>query len=76
MAKKSPSKRLLSICIRLTRKFFPNQIQSTLATLYEEYASASASEGEYEFWHKCARASENLSKGMEKWLYEIEDEEA
>lgn len=75
MAQKSLNTRLLNACIQLTRKFFPNQIQAALGQLYEEYAVASKTEGEYEYWYKCSRASQNLSQGMEKWLDECEDEE-
>ena len=67
---------LVSIVVRLTRKFSPDVIQGELARIYEEYSVAGDSEAEVEFWLKCSRASHNLSSGMNKWAHEmIEDME-
>ena len=65
---------LVSVVVRLTRKFSPDVIQGELARIYEEYSVAGESEPEVEFWLKCSRASHNLSSGMNKWAHEmIED---
>ena len=65
---------LVSVVVRLTRKFSPDVIQGELARIYEEYSVAGTSEPEVEFWLKCSRASHNLSSGMNKWAHEmIED---
>lgn len=70
-SKKSKEQRLASIVNRLTRKFSPDMIQAELARVYEEYSIASTTEPEVEFWFKCARASRNLSSGMNKWGHDM-----
>lgn len=74
MAKKSPYTKLERIVIRLTRKFSPDDVQAALAKVYEEYSIASMTEPEVEFWLKCARASRNLSSGMNKWFHDAMEE--
>jgi hypothetical protein len=74
MAKKTSAQKLKSIIVRLTRKFSPDVVQLELSKVYEEYSIASQTEQEIEFWFKCARASKNLSGGMNKWAHDmIED---
>lgn len=68
--KKSPYTKLERIVIRLTRKFNPDDVQAALAKVYEEYSIASTTEAEVEFWLKCAKASRNLSSGMNKWFHD------
>jgi len=69
-----PEERLQRVVNRLIRKFRPDQIQHALGNVYEEYSVGSPTEAEVDFWLKCARASRNLSSGMDKWLYEMVEE--
>lgn len=69
-----PEERLQRVVNRLIRKFRPDQIQHALGNVYEEYSVGSLTEAEVDFWLKCARASRNLSSGMDKWLYEMVEE--
>lgn len=66
--------KLANIIKRLTRKFSPDEIQAELAMAYETNSLVSTTEPEAEFWLKCARASNNLSSGMNKWGHDMIEE--
>ena len=73
---KQRQEQLARIIYKLTRKYSPDRIQVELAKVYESYSIGSGTESEIEFWYKCSRASFNLSSGMNKWAYEmVEDDE-
>lgn len=60
--------------LRLAKKYKPDDILHELSTLYEEYSIGAGSEAEVDYWLKCARATGNLSSGMEKWFAELVEE--
>jgi len=74
MAKRTQQTKLQRIIVRLSKKFSPDDILHELSILYEEYSIGASSEAEVDYWLKCARATGNLSSGMEKWFGEMLEE--
>ena len=78
MAKKRRYKtRLTEELVSLTQKYRPDEIQVALGKIYGEYSGGAKSEAEMDFWEKCSKASLNLASGMNKWAFEmLEDQNA
>lgn len=57
----------------LVSRHSPGKIQKELSRIYEDLSGLAKTEPEAEFWFKCARASRNLSSGMDKWAVAMVD---
>ena len=76
MAKKLHKQQLRNAVVKLSHTHRPEEILHELSVVYEEYSIAGKTEAEVDFWLKCSRSTANLASGMNKWLYEMaEDEE-
>ena len=65
---------LSSSILRLAKQYKPDDILHELSVSYEEYSIGAGNEAEVEYWLKCAKATANLSSGMEKWFNEMLEE--
>lgn len=76
MAKKKPMTKaqLKKLIDEITRTNAPGVIQEALAVVYAKFSRLSTTEAENDFWFKCARASQNLASGMNKWAGDMIDE--